>query len=261
MSSKVVKLCIKLVIFLLLITAYNSENHSLAITATFRDTLLENNIRIEINPQLFGKKISEIIIEPAKDEFLYEGIPSNFYIPKGMCAYKISAKDDVGRLINNAKFKSKFTLQIGYPKHINPEEAINLKIFMLTSKKTWVPLPSQSDTFNRIIKTENANQLGIYSLFAPLSFNPDVLIYPNPVQFGKFGGVNKTLKFRNVPLGSVIEIFTITGEKIKEINEINSHEVEWDGTKDNGDLLTSGLYLYRVRTSSGEAFGKIAVMR
>ncbi len=264
MYSKYYNLYAKVFIFICLITAYTHWNVTFAMRSEFQDASIENNIKIEVKAEsltLPGKKISEIIIQPTKEDLLYENIPSNFYVPRGINAYKIFAKDNKGYLVYNTKFKSKFTLQFGYPDYITPEEAINLKIFMLSSKKIWIPLPSQVDTFSRSIKTESAQQLGIYSLFAPLSYKPDILVYPNPVQFGQFGGVNKTLKFRNVPLGSVIEIFTITGQKIKEINEINANEIEWDGTRDNGDLLTSGLYLYRVRTSSGEAFGKIAVLR
>lgn len=264
MYSKCHNLYIKAFIFLCLITAYAHWNLSFALKASFLDTFMEDNIEIEVktpSSALLGKKISQIIIEPVKDNFIYENMPSNFYIPKGIKAYKIFAKDDNSNLVYNTKFKGKFALQFRYPSYITPEEATNLKIFMLSDKKVWVLLPSQVNTFRKSIKTENAQQLGIYSLFAPLSYKPDVLVYPNPVQFGQFGGVSKTLKFRNVPLGSVIEIFTITGQKIKEISEINANEIEWDGVRDNGDLLTSGLYIYRVRTSSGEVFGKIAVLR
>ncbi len=212
MYSKYHSAFIKAFIFLCLINTYIMGNSSLAMKTTFLDNHTENNITVEIkttSPALYDKKISEIIVEPTKDDFIYRSIPSNFYIPKGVYAYKVSAKDSAGSLICDTKLKYRFTLQIGYPKHITPEEAINLRVFMLSNKKTWVPLPSRIDTFRRFIKTENAHQLGIYSLFAPLSYKPDVLVYPNPVQFGRFGGVNKTLKFRNVPLGSVIEIFTI----------------------------------------------------
>ena len=88
----------------------------------------------------------------------------------------------------------------------------------------------------------------------------DIIAYPNPIQFGEFGGVKRTVKFMNVPLGAVVEIYTVTGDKIRQI-EAEVSQVVWDGERDNGELVTSGLYIYRVQMPGNEAFGRIAVLR
>lgn len=204
-----------------------------------------------------------IVAEPLADESpdVNRIIPKNMYILKGTKAYRIFAKDSSGKIIKNPSLRDKFILGLKYPDNIKPEMVRNLKICML-SNNGWIPLPSQLDTSSRMVKTQDAKLFGIYRLLAPLSIDlKDIFIYPNPVQFGTFGGVSKTLKFQNVPLGSVIEIFTVTGEKIREIKETNTTQVSWDGTKDDADLVTNGLYIYRIQTAGGEAFGKIAVLR
>ncbi|MGB9595222.1 MAG: T9SS type A sorting domain-containing protein [Candidatus Poribacteria bacterium] len=203
----------------------------------------------------------QIIAKPIDDFNININLPANVFIPKGDNIYVILAKDNYGKIIENNQLKNRFSVGIRYPRDIKPNLARNLKVFTL-SKNGWIPLESQVDTFQRIVKTNNAEQLGIYRLLAPVDLDlKDVYIYPNPVQFGTFGGVTKSLKFQNIPLGSTIEIYTISGEKIKEIKGVASSQVLWDGERDNGDLVTSGLYIYRIQTPGGEKFGKIAVIR
>jgi hypothetical protein len=235
---------------------------------TISDLRSDEGIIIEIKNKSLDviKKSStpiQIVAKQIKDDtyIANKNLPSNMIIPKETGAYIISAKDTSGNLIKNAQLKGKFTLGIRYPNYIKPDFAQNLGIFML-SKEGWIPLPSQLDISQRIVKTEDARQLGVYRLLAPSDLDlKDAIIYPNPVQFGTFGGVIKKLKFQNVPLGSTIEIYTVSGEKIKEINGIASTQIIWNGEKDNGDLVTSGLYIYKIQTAGGEKFGKIAVIR
>ena len=223
-------------------------------------------IKVQIKPStILEKRLIPINIEVetiSEDSlYAYQDLPQNMSIPKGTKTYRIIAKDVSGKIIKDRKINGKFTLELGYPDSIKPETAYSLKLFTLLGNR-WLPLPSQVDTSHKTVKTEDAMLFGTYRLLAPASAElKGILIYPNPVQFGNFGGVNKTLKFHNIPLGSVIEIYTVTGEKIREISETSDTEVAWNGKKDNGDLVTSGLYIYRIQTAGSEAFGKIAVIR
>lgn len=220
----------------------------------------DEGVIVDIKDKSLKKETSpiQIIAKPIDDFAINSNLPANMFIPKGSNAYAILAMGADGKTKN---IKGKFTIGLKYPNDIKPDSAKNLKIFML-SKSGWIPLESKVDTFQRIVKTQDAEQSGIYRLLAPLDLDlKDVYVYPNPVQFGTFGGVTKSLKFQNIPLGSTIEIYTVSGEKIQEIKGVTSTQVIWNGERDNGDLVTSGLYIYRIQTPGGERFGKIAVIR
>lgn len=220
---------------------------------------LDSDEGIAIN--LKDNKTIQIIAKSMDDFTINRDLPVNMFIPRGTNTYIIWARDTNGKVIRDQQIKCKFTISLRYPRDIKPDLARNLKIFTL-SKNGWIPLESKVDTFQRIVRTQDAEHLGIYRLLAPLDLDlKDVYIYPNPVQFGTFGGITKSLKFQNVPLGSTIEIYTVSGEKIQEIKGVASNQVLWNGERDNGDLVTSGLYIYRIQTPGGEKFGKIAVIR
>jgi len=259
-----------------------TANAAVFVLPAMQETLQARSVDGEIEVELKLSPLTirhitplRIIAEPVNSETAIadQNLPGWTYIPEGIKAYRITAQalekldqrvlgaSAPREAIGNYQIKDTFTLGLGYPDQIRPEEAHNLKLFILSDDR-WLPLPSYQDIFHRMVRTEAAQQLGVYRLLVDASGYPqDIFIYPNPVQFGQFGSVSKTLKFCNVPPGSVIEIYTVTGEKIREIKEVRATEVPWDGKKENGDLVTSGLYLYRVRTPGKDAFGKIAVLR
>jgi len=203
-------------------------------------------------------KAIKIVAKPSDKSNLLTAkntIPPHFRIIEDKI-YDISAEDT-----DIKSEKLSFSLEFEYPRWLKSEHAQRLTIFALMDDK-WIRLPSQIDASAHIVKAENLTTFGVYGLFAaPALASQDIIAYPNPIQFGEFGGETKTLKFINVPLGSVIEIYTLSGEKIKEMNKANKTEIQWDGKKDNGDLVTSGLYLYRVRVPGKDIYGKIAVLQ
>ena len=193
-------------------------------------------------------------------ELMDQKFPRQFYIPPGTEAYKISASSSSGDPILAKQIRDTFSLRLGYPKNMKPEVARNLRVSVLYQNR-WLPLPSQWDAASQTVVTESAALFSSYRLLAKSDVaREDIIAYPNPVQFGNFGGAKRTVKFLNVPLGAVIEIYTVAGDKIQEI-DVQTSNVSWDGIKDDDDLATSGLYLYRVKTPGWEAFGKIAVLR
>ena len=210
------------------------------------------------NKDLTPLKVS---LEPAKiSEVTYQNLPRRFYVPPDTAAYSFTIKDSSGKSIDEKEIKDSFLLAMGYPGYIKPELAKKLRVSVF-SKDRWLPLPSRYDAPRRMIVTESAKQSGVYQLLAvDDAANQNIIAYPNPIQFGEFGGVKRTVKFMNVPLGAVVEIYTVTGDKIREI-EAEASQVSWDGEKEDGELVTSGLYIYRVQMPGDEAFGKIAVLR
>ena len=85
----------------------------------------------------------------------------------------------------------------------------------------------------------------------------NVLNYPNP--FTSLTHFVFTLTGSEIPSYFKIQIFTITGKVVKEINIAqlgegmhigkNITQYAWDGTDEYGKPLANGLYLYRVVTN------------
>jgi hypothetical protein len=90
-------------------------------------------------------------------------------------------------------------------------------------------------------------------------------IYPNPVNFNTaMGG---TVKIRDLPVNCVMNIYSISGEKIRTLNETdqlipNTGYIEWDGKNEGGEIVKQGIYMYVIKTPDGKkSTGKIAVKK
>jgi ligand-binding sensor domain-containing protein len=82
-----------------------------------------------------------------------------------------------------------------------------------------------------------------------------IFAYPNPfiIEMG-----TEVVSFARLPFQAKINIFTPTGEFIRELKTTD----QWDGRNDDGKLVASGIYLFVV-TAPGQksSVGKIAVIR
>lgn len=95
---------------------------------------------------------------------------------------------------------------------------------------------------------------------------PATIAYPNPYKAGEED--RDGIAFLNVPVGSVVDIYTLTGEFVKEINgpatagEAAILEPEWDLSNDQNVPVASGVYLFAVRIDGAlYQTGKIAYLR
>lgn len=80
--------------------------------------------------------------------------------------------------------------------------------------------------------------------------------YPNPFN----GSTRIPVSLLNINAPSYLEILDITGRVVRTLNisSINSREVSWNGTNDYGCWVSSGTYLYRLR--SGRECSKSRIM-
>ncbi|HHE37670.1 MAG TPA: T9SS type A sorting domain-containing protein, partial [Candidatus Cloacimonetes bacterium] len=85
--------------------------------------------------------------------------------------------------------------------------------------------------------------------------------YPNPFHSETTISFNVTQTSRFVTL----EIFNIKGQRIRELEIINDklemNKVIWDGTDDNGKLLSSGIYLIKFKSDKNVISKKITLIR
>jgi hypothetical protein len=98
----------------------------------------------------------------------------------------------------------------------------------------------------------------------------DLLNYPNP-----FSGTTRfTFKISQAPAMVSIKIYTVAGRLVREISDVSVDDefdydnpmLVWDGRDAEGDLLSNGLYLYKVKAegadgSSAEDIGKLMFIR
>jgi WD40 repeat protein len=99
----------------------------------------------------------------------------------------------------------------------------------------------------------------------------DVYVVPNPYEQGDvpwdaIGGAH--IEFRNLPTLARIEVYTLAGDLVRVVDhglgkygQSRSAEI-WDLRNSQGKEVTSGVYLYQVKTPSGEVIqGYFAVIR
>lgn len=96
----------------------------------------------------------------------------------------------------------------------------------------------------------------------PADFLADAHPYPNPFKPNSgLGHVNVT--FTNLTEGSKVQIFSPAGEPVfEEQTPAGSGTLQWAATNDDGESLSSGVYLYLISDGAGRRKkGKIAIIR
>ncbi len=116
------------------------------------------------------------------------------------------------------------------------------------SVKVWDVANNSSEEFiDYVLVGDEKPQLG------------NVFAYPNP----SAGGVTKFVYEHNQSSGTPANVrlllYTVSGRLIKVIDDIDAlpdgvlsggyNQIEWDGLDDDGDLLASGVYLFRLELS------------
>ena len=92
-----------------------------------------------------------------------------------------------------------------------------------------------------------------------ISFTPTcVRVYPNPFILSK----HEKLTFWGTGIpGAEVRIYTSSGRLVKTLYETaGKDKLYWDGRNEEGDLVSSGIYLYLTINSEGKNAGKFAVI-
>lgn len=87
--------------------------------------------------------------------------------------------------------------------------------------------------------------------------SPEVFIYPNPYVKGE--NTREIIFFGNLPKTSTIRIYTLSGKLVKTIE----HKDTADGSTKEWDISdrACGLYVFYIKSSSGENKGKISIIK
>ena len=102
----------------------------------------------------------------------------------------------------------------------------------------------------------------ILSISQTIDHIADIVVFPNPARS------EDALHFVNIPVNCIITVFSLSGEKIKIIEEVSTGEgISWNLRDERGKPLSSGVYLYRVEMRDDRGgtvkthLGKFAVIR
>jgi hypothetical protein len=109
----------------------------------------------------------------------------------------------------------------------------------------------------------------------------EVLVYPNPYRidggYARHGYENRDrtkaavwsrrIHFANLPSICTIRIFTVDGDLVREIKHYNpgggpeSQHEEWNLISRNTQAITTGIYIWSVRSEMGEQLGKLVIIK
>jgi hypothetical protein len=101
------------------------------------------------------------------------------------------------------------------------------------------------------------------SLFQLMAVEPSASVesakaYPNP--FLPARG-HAELKFAGLPLGAKVTLYTILGEKVRELAADGSGTARWDGRTEAGHAAATGVYVALIESGGERTTLKVAVQR
>jgi len=85
-----------------------------------------------------------------------------------------------------------------------------------------------------------------------------VYLFPNPL-YAEQG--HNSLKIENITGRVEVEIYTIEGQLVHSQSVENAGDEVWDLLSNKGIVVSSGIYLVRIRTSDAATVKQIAVIR
>jgi hypothetical protein len=121
------------------------------------------------------------------------------------------------------------------------------------------------DSFNLLVS--ESGHFSIYSCQATPNGNLDITPvilnssnYPNPFN------PETTISYNIPKKGNVtVDIYNIKGQKVKSLlneeQEAGKHSIIWKGNNDKGQKVSSGTYLYRVKSGDEEIVNKMMLVK
>ncbi|MBN1383307.1 MAG: T9SS type A sorting domain-containing protein [Elusimicrobia bacterium] len=176
-----------------------------------------------------------------------------------------------GRIIHfgpsGLEFNDDVTLQIPYSETDLGNLGINNESLLCvynydTENSIWQKIDAEditvdSDNYTVDVKRRH---FSLYVLGASVVTNfSNTKVYPNPFRFDRGHTV---VTFSNIISGSKIEIYTISGEFVCEINDTdNDGQIEWDIRNSSGKRVASGVYMCLISHGSSKVTKKVAVVK
>jgi hypothetical protein len=159
-----------------------------------------------------------------------------------------------------------------------PIRADTLSLWALDSVHAlWVKMPDSRLSGSGV--AGGMSQFSVYALMGSAATDTsDVFVFPNPWrphgpnagtgpgQTGSdSGGPGSGITFSNIPSECTIKIYTLSGELVRQIHHSDlvgpPGQENWDGNTSGGTHAASGVYLWRVESSTDGKNGKLMIIR
>lgn len=120
------------------------------------------------------------------------------------------------------------------------------------------------------VEEENWNYRVFQANLEPRVSLKEAYAVPNPLQRrGNWdvGSEESTIRFRNVTPSSKVQIYTLAGDLVRVLENVISDgaergNIQWDTRNAEGNLVASGVYIYRITDASGGEFvNKLTIIR
>ena len=84
-------------------------------------------------------------------------------------------------------------------------------------------------------------------------------VYPNPII--RNGGGTDKIAFTDLPSGTNLKIYTLSGKLVRTLDEAGTGGIDWDVKNDQDGTITPGLYIYVLTDELGSntKTGKLAI--
>ena len=141
-----------------------------------------------------------------------------------------------------------------------PGREPGLKLSLYDSARGfWTPLPGVVDQAANTV-TSQSNKFGLIQLMEILAANnlENALVAPNPFR-PSFG--NTRMVFSNLPDNVTVQIFTQSGELVRDLITDAGGQAFWDINNNNGAKVVSGSYIAVIQRGSDNRVITIAVER
>lgn len=172
----------------------------------------------------------------------------------------VTAYYDSGKIVDTYHFGPQVHLEkeCKLTLRYNPDKYLKIKNPVIFSKEGehWIPLKTNIDVENGLLST-NIKKLGVFKIAEHTNQNTAVLPdkiwlyqnYPNPFN-------SSTIIKYDLPQESFvrIEIYDVLGQRIKTLVnktlKAGTHVTHWDGTDYKNKAVSSGIYIYSMKTNS-----------
>jgi C1A family cysteine protease len=137
--------------------------------------------------------------------------------------------------------------------------------YLNESLQKWILLEDMHRDFNANYIQAQVNHFSIYSIRYVGTAQPamaQIKVYPNPCKM-----TVSNLNFKNIPVQATdvkIYIYNVAGNLVRTLDRSDGinilNEAEWDGKNESGKKVSSGLYVYLIKTAAyGNITGKVVI--